>query len=182
MVDPGDDAAEIASALKKRDLVVERYLITHGHVDHVTALADLCDAFPAPVSMHPLDSAWAFTERNTLPPFYPQPPRPAPIDRELGDGQTWADAGFTYTVLHTPGHSRGSVSFHFPEPGWLFPGDVLFCGSVGRTDLPGGDWLTLQKSLRRLMTLPDATRVFPGHGPETTISQERVSNPFLRID
>lgn len=181
VIDPGDDADRICEELKAHALTVERFLITHGHMDHVYALAGVRERFPAPVSMHPLDAAWAFTDRNTMPPFYSEPPRSVPVDRALAEGQEWSDAGFAYQVLHTPGHSRGSVCFYFDSIGWLFCGDVLFMDSVGRTDLPGGDWATLQASLRRLMELPDATRVFPGHGPDTTIGREREQNPFLRM-
>lgn len=179
VVDPGDDANRIVAALRDRNWQVEHYLLTHGHMDHVCALADVHAVFPAPVAMHPIDAEWAFTDRNTMPPFYMTPPRAVPILRLLSDGQRWSELGCEYEVLHTPGHSRGSVSFHFPDQGLLFSGDVLFRDSVGRTDLPGGDTPTLFRSLKRLLELPDETRVFPGHGPATTIGRERIHNPFL---
>lgn len=179
VIDPGDDADQIARILQARELTPVCYLLTHGHMDHVSALADLREQFPAPVAMHPLDAEWAFTIRNTMPPFYIRPPRAVPIDRSLADGQEWEDAGLRYRVLHTPGHSRGSVSLYFPDAGVLFPGDVLFRDSIGRTDLPGGDVQAIYESLRRLFELPDETRVYPGHGPETTIGRERRYNPFV---
>lgn len=179
VVDPGDDASRIIATLRERGWAVACYLLTHGHMDHVNALADVHDAYPAPVAMHPLDAEWAFADRNTMPPFYLVPPRAAPIERSLEDGQRWTDVGLTYDVLHTPGHSRGSVSFHFPDHGVLISGDVLFRDSIGRTDLPGGDAPTLFRSLHRLLELPDETRIFPGHGPATTLGRERARNPFL---
>jgi glyoxylase-like metal-dependent hydrolase (beta-lactamase superfamily II) len=114
-----------------------------------------------------------------MPPFYVRPEAPDGIERELVEGQEWIDAGFRYQVIHTPGHTPGGVCFLFPEEAWLISGDTLFQGSIGRTDLPGGDMRVLQQSLARLLQLPDSLRVFPGHGPPTTIGVERRTNPFL---
>ena len=180
LIDPGDDADRILALLNRRGWSVERYLLTHGHMDHVSALAELINAHPAPVALHPLDAAWAFTAANTMPPYYPDPPRAAPIERHWADGQQWTDLGLTYEVWHTPGHSRGSVSLIFREAGLLFSGDVLFAGAIGRPDLPDGDARTLATSLKRLLTLPDEMRVYPGHGGPTTIGRERKHNPSLR--
>lgn len=180
LVDPGGDAEAILRILQKHQWRVALYLLTHGHMDHVSALAEVREHQPAPVAMHPTDAAWAFGPANTMPPFFPDPPRATPIDRALAEGQRWTDLGLSYDVLETPGHSRGSVSFHFPDHGLLFPGDVLFQDSVGRSDLPGGDPRVLTRSLQRLLTLPDATHVFPGHGPATTLERERKHNPYLK--
>jgi glyoxylase-like metal-dependent hydrolase (beta-lactamase superfamily II) len=180
VIDPGGEAEQLLAAIQQRRLKVIAYPLTHGHVDHVTALAELHRAHPAPIGMHPADAAWAFSPRNALPPWYDAPEDPGPIDRAYDDGQTWTDAGFPYEVWFTPGHSPGGVSFYFPTQDALFPGDCLFQSSIGRTDIPGGHAPTLMQSLRRLLTLPDHTRVFPGHGPETTIGQERRHNPFLQ--
>ncbi len=180
LVDPGDDADRILDLLKRRGWTVDRYLLTHGHMDHVFALAEMLGAQPAPVALHPLDAAWAFTSANTMPPCYVEPPRAVPIARHWADGQRWVDLGLAYEVWHTPGHSRGSVSLVFREAGLLFPGDVLFAGAIGRPDLPGGDARALAASLKRLLTLPDETRVYPGHGGPTTIGRERRHNPYLR--
>lgn len=180
VVDPGGDPKVLQDFLAKKKVSVEGYLITHGHADHVGALAAMHKFAPAWIAMHPVDAAWAFEPINALPPYIEQPDRPDRIERNLAEGQTWTDAGFTYSVLETPGHSPGSVSFFFNKEGLLFSGDVLFQDSVGRVDLPGGSGEVLMKSLRRLQTLPDSTRVFPGHGPETTIGAEKKSNPFLR--
>lgn len=180
VVDPGDEAESIRAVLDPRGWSVAAYLLTHGHMDHVSALAEMVRAFPAPVGLHPRDASWAFREANTMPPFYPTPPRAVPIDREWQEGQQWTDLGLTYEIWETPGHSRGSVSFYFKDAGLLFSGDVLFADSIGRSDLPGGHAPTLAHSIRRLLTLPDEVRVYPGHGPATTIGRERRRNPFLR--
>ena len=180
VVDPGDDAPGIIDLLRERGVQVAAYLLTHGHMDHVTGLAEVAAAFPAPAGMHPRDASWAFSETNVMFPFYDTPPRAVPIARDWQDGQTWTDLGLTYEILDTPGHSRGSVSFLFREQGLLFSGDVLFADGIGRTDLPGGDAPTLVRSLQRLLTLSDETRVYPGHGPATTIGRERKRNPYLR--
>lgn len=180
VIDPGDEAPRIAATLRENRLKPALYLLTHGHMDHVSGLADLVERLPAPVAMHPVDAAWAFTEDNAMPPYYDTPRAPPAIARNLANGQTWTDADLTYRVLETPGHSPGSVSFYFPEEGLLFPGDVLFAGAVGRTDLPGGHAATLWNSLQKLLDLPPATVVYPGHGPATTLAAEKAGNPFLQ--
>lgn len=180
IVDPGGDADSILDVLDKQGWRVALYLLTHGHMDHVGALAEVLERHPAPTAMHPKDTAWAFGPKNAMPPFFPDPPRAAPVDRELAEGQRWRDLNLSYEVWETPGHSVGSVSFLFRDHGLLFPGDVLFADSVGRSDLPGGDPRVLTDSLKRLLTLPDETRVFPGHGPATSIGRERRHNPFLQ--
>ncbi len=180
VIDPGDDAPRIIAHIRKHDLQVAHYLLTHGHVDHVSALADVAKEFPAPVAIHAIDAKWAFEPINQLPPYYGVPKSPPAIDRYLEDQQEYEDAGFRYRVLFTPGHAPGHVSLYFEGNGVLFSGDVLFRGSVGRIDLPGGNGRDMQKSLQTLMTLPDDTVVYPGHGPSTTIGEERRTNPFLR--
>lgn len=179
VVDPGGDAPAIIGFLRERNLGVAAYLVTHGHMDHVHALADVHEAFPAPVGMASAERGWAFSPRNSWPPYYDTPRAPSAFARDWKEGQSWTDAGFTYTILETPGHSPGHVSFHFAGDELLFSGDVLFRGGIGRTDLEGGHAPTLLRSLRRLLELPDCTRVFSGHGPATTIGQERTTNPFL---
>ncbi len=180
VVDPGDEGTRIIDALQRRNLKVAYYLITHGHVDHVSALAEVAAALPAPVAMHPLDAKWAFQPVNQMPPYYGTPKAPPSIDRDLDDGQEWTDADLTYRVLFTPGHAPGHVSFYFPDAQALFCGDVLFQGSIGRLDLPGGNVKDMENSLQKLLALPDETVVYTGHGPATTIGQERRTNPFLR--
>ncbi|HMO04352.1 MAG TPA: MBL fold metallo-hydrolase [Kiritimatiellia bacterium] len=180
VIDPGDDAPEIAAHLDHAGLQVSAYLLTHGHVDHVSALADLVARRPAPVAMHPRDACWAFSPAAAMPPYYDAPRPPPAIDRELAEGQLWTDAGLTYRVLETPGHSPGGVAFYFEHAGTLIAGDTLFRGSVGRADLPGANPADLVASLKKLMALPDATLVYCGHGPATTIGEEKRHNPYLR--
>lgn len=180
VVDPGGDADSILDLLAANNWPPAAYLITHGHVDHVQALADVHARFPAPIGMHPLDAAWAFTDLNALPPYYDAPRAPPRIDRAWAEGQHWSDAGLVYAVIETPGHSPGGVCFHFPTEGVLIAGDTLFQGSIGRTDLPGGDPRAIEASLRRLARLPKETQVYCGHGPATTIGRELRSNPYLR--
>jgi hydroxyacylglutathione hydrolase len=180
VIDPGEDAGQIAVALRERKLTVAAYLITHGHMDHIGGLAELTRQFPAPVAIHPADGTWAFSPANAMPPYYDAPERPANIDRHLADGQQYEDGGLRYEIITTPGHSPGCVCFHFPAEKTLFTGDTLFSGSVGRTDLEGSDETLMESSLRRLAQLPGDTLVYPGHGPRTTIGREKRDNPFLR--
>ncbi len=180
VIDPGADAAAILALLDARGLDVAIYLLTHGHYDHISALAEVADKHPAPYAIHALDLKWAFSTANQAPPYYPLPRQPAGTPRALEDGQTWTDGGLNYTVIGSPGHSPGSICFYFPTDGVLFSGDTLFQGTVGRTDLPGGDGQVLTKSLRKLAELPSETRIFPGHGPETRLDDEFRINPFLK--
>ncbi len=181
VIDPGDDAGIIAVTLRQNKLTVAAYLITHGHVDHVSGLHEIARTFPAPVSIHPLDEAWAFSHLNQLLPYYDTPERPKTIERFLSDGQVFEDAGLRYEVIATPGHSPGGVCFYFPDEKCLFSGDTLFLGTIGRTDLDGSDEKLMKKSLARLVQLPDDTIVYPGHGPQTTIGQEKRTNPFMQL-
>ncbi len=180
VVDPGGDAAAILALLDRRRLTVAGFLLTHGHVDHLGALAEVADRHPAPIGMHAADLAWAFGPANQVPSFYPAPRRPRAACQPLSDGLCVASDGLRYTVIATPGHSPGSVCFHCPADGCLVTGDTLFQGTVGRTDLPGGDGRALADSLRRLAALPPATRVYPGHGPATTLAEECRRNQFLK--
>jgi len=179
VIDPGEDAEAVAAVLKQENLTVAAYLLTHGHMDHVSGLADLYDLFPAPVAMHAEDLEWAFTEHNQMMP-YGTPRRPPEVARTLADGQEWTDAGLTYRVIGTPGHTTGGVSFYFPEEKVVFAGDTLFAGSVGRTDFSGGSSRMLGESLKKLANFPDDTVVYCGHGPQTTIGHEKRTNYFMQ--
>lgn len=180
VIDPGADADAILAFLETHGLEVSCYLLTHGHMDHISALAKVSQKHPAPFAMHALDLKWAFTPSNQLPPYYSTPKRPASTLRTLEDGQAWTDGGLNYQVIGTPGHSPGSVCFYFADEGVLFSGDTLFLGTVGRTDIPGGDGRVLTQSLHKLAQLPSATRIVPGHGPETKLTEEFRINPFLK--
>jgi hydroxyacylglutathione hydrolase len=180
LVDPANEPQRILDTVAHRHLTVEAILVTHGHMDHVSGLAHIAAQLQAPIAMHPVDARWAFTPMNAMPPYYDTPEQPETIARPLAEGQSWQDIGARYDVWELPGHSPGHVAFYFPDEACIFSGDVLFRGSVGRIDLPGGDGAALQRSLQRISTLPDETRVFCGHGPDTTIGAERRTNPFLR--
>jgi glyoxylase-like metal-dependent hydrolase (beta-lactamase superfamily II) len=179
--DPGDDAERIDAALEALGLEVAAYVCTHGHADHISALAELHGRRPAPVLMHSSDLAWAFGPRNRIEPYYDAPGRPDTADlRALEAEREWRMGGFHFQCIETPGHSPGSCCLLFPAEGALIAGDTLFKGSCGRTDLPGGDPRKLRESLNRLKQLADETRVYPGHGPDTTIGIERRTNFYMQ--
>lgn len=179
VIDPGAEVATIENHLAQRRLGVAAYICTHGHCDHVSALAGLRRKHPAPVAMHPADAKWAFSPDNSFEPEYPEPESPGAIDRPLKDGDSFKDGGISWKTIATPGHSPGGICIYVDEQSLLFTGDTLFAGSVGRTDLPGGNSRILAASLRNLVRLPENTVVYPGHGPETTIGRERQTNFFL---
>jgi hydroxyacylglutathione hydrolase len=179
IIDPGCDAEVILDFLQARQLTVASYMLTHGHMDHISALAPLHDACPAPIGLHSKDITWAFTESNQMPP-YGIPRKPSEISRVLAEGQVWQDGGLTYKVIESPGHTPGGVCFLFPTESVLITGDTLFAGSVGRTDFPGGDSRVLKASLKRLAALDDPLKVYPGHGPTTTIGYEKKTNYFMQ--
>ncbi len=180
VIDPGDDISAIVRLLEKHQLQVEQILITHAHIDHVGGAARLKKLTGAPIYMNQLDLPLLKMMDVQAGWLGIAPPEVQPPDVSAEDGLQLMVAGETAHILHTPGHTQGSICLHLPEQHLLLAGDTLFAGSVGRTDLPGGDFSALIRSLRQsILTLPDATRVLPGHGPATTIGQERESNPFL---
>jgi hydroxyacylglutathione hydrolase len=190
IVDPGKDAEEpIVDALRKHRLSPVAVLLTHGHFDHVFAVAPVCDGNDIPAWIHPEDREMLTDPLKGISPqgaafFGGRLAMREPKEvRALADGTVLDLAGLKITVDHTPGHTRGSVIFRseIEEGGrLLFAGDTLFAGSIGRTDLPGGDLPTMMHTLRtKLLALEDDTVVLPGHGPSTTIGRERASNPFL---
>jgi len=180
VVDPGADAQRIAHYLREQNLTVDGWVLTHGHADHLSALAPLARQFPAPVAMHPQDAAWAFTSLNQIPPYYAVPEAPPQGCRELLANEPLQLAGLTITILETPGHTPGCVCLYMADAATLISGDTLFAGSAGRTDLPGGHAGQLTASLKKLATLPDNCRVYPGHGPTTSIGHEKRVNPFMQ--
>jgi glyoxylase-like metal-dependent hydrolase (beta-lactamase superfamily II) len=180
VVDPGDDIPRIVALLQKHRLTVKQILITHAHIDHIAGAARLKQLTGAPILYNPRDLPLVKmmdVQAGWLGMATPEVHAP---DDTLEDGNVIAITGLSGTILHTPGHTQGSVCLHLPTQQLLLAGDTLFAGSVGRTDLPGGDGRTLIRSIHaKLLPLPDSTIVVPGHGPNTTIGRERESNPFL---
>jgi len=179
VIDPGQDAAHIIDHLNHAKVHVAAYLLTHGHCDHIAALSEVYAAHPAPVGMHTDDASWAFISANQFPPYYPPLLNPPPMTISVEDGGTIELAGLRISTISTPGHTPGCVCFHFVEGRVLITGDTLFAGSVGRTDLPGGDPRLLAQSLKKLRILPAVTRIYPGHGPDSTIGREIKTNYFM---
>ena len=178
VVDPGEDPDPILAALRHRGWSCDGIWLTHGHMDHVLGVPAVREATGAPIHLHAADRFLY----DAAPRFGPMPwesvTLPVP-DHELHEGDTVRVGTLDFSVRHVPGHSPGSVCF--TGHGLAIVGDVLFAGSVGRTDLPGGDHKTLIDSIQRaLLSLPDSTVVWPGHGRQTTIGVERLTNPFLR--
>ena len=176
VVDPGGEASELGAQLERLGTSCAAILITHGHFDHVGGVADLADATGAPVYMPEgeRDRLERYSE------FAPagMPGRPHTPDHLLAGGETIDVAGLQFDCVSIPGHSPAHIAFYIP--GHLFSGDLLFAGSVGRVDLPGGDWDTLLDSVRVLTDrYPPETIVYPGHGPQTTLGAELERNPFL---
>jgi hydroxyacylglutathione hydrolase len=181
LVDPGDEAARIALAVEQTGLEIGEILITHAHNDHVGAVGALVEEYACPVLMH------AEAE-----PILQQLPTQAmmmglrfgkvpAVDRHIEDEEALEVGGLKLRALYTPGHAPGHLAFYVEGERLVLSGDALFAGSVGRTDLFGGDMDLLMRSINeRLMTLPDETDVFPGHGPRTKIGNERAHNPFLQ--
>jgi hydroxyacylglutathione hydrolase len=190
IIDPGQDAeAGIEEIVERYRLRPAAVLLTHGHIDHIWSVAPVCGARDIAAYIHPADRDLLTDPAKGLP---MQPGQQVfggltfsePDDVvELAAGMTLDLAGIQLVVDHAPGHTPGSVTFRLPaaaEPGTLFTGDLLFAGSIGRTDLPGGDYETILESLARVcLPLPDETAVLSGHGPQTTIGAERAGNPFL---
>ncbi len=182
VIDPGDEPEEILALARDMGVSITRILASHAHLDHILAVRDVADATGAPFLLHADDvgiaermpeSARAWLNRDVLP--------PPEASAHPVDGQDIEVAGVTLKVIHTPGHTPGSISLYAAEARLLFSGDTLFRESIGRTDLPGGDTDTILASIRqRLYTLPEDTRVLPGHMQETTIAHERAHNPFVR--
>jgi len=181
VIDPGAPEDVLLDALD--GLTVEAVLLTHAHFDHIGGVDLVRKTFRCPVWLHPLEADWLGDPGLNGSARWPEVTPPVttdPPDRELNDGDTLELIGETFRVLHIPGHSPGSVGFLCGD--LLFGGDVLFRRSVGRTDLPGGDPAALGRSIsRKLYALPDGVRVFPGHGPATTIGEEKRENPYVRM-
>jgi hydroxyacylglutathione hydrolase len=178
IIDPGDEAKRILKRVKDLKLDIKLIVLTHGHIDHIGALKEVKEATGAEVAVHG-DDAKSLKEQplgKIFGLFYATPPPP---DRLLKGGDSIDIGDLHFLVIHTPGHTSGGICLL--GEGVVFSGDTLFNYGIGRSDLPGGSYSQLMNSLQtKLMTLPDDTIVYPGHGPETTIGAERMGNPFLR--
>jgi hydroxyacylglutathione hydrolase len=181
VVDPGDEAARIALAVEQTDLEVGSIIVTHAHIDHVGAVAALADEYACPVLMHAESEPMLMqlpTQAMMMGLKFGKVPA---VDRHISDGEVLEVGNLRLRSLYTPGHAPGHLAFYIEDEGVVLSGDALFAGSVGRVDLPGGSMEVLMRSIEeRLLTLPDETWVYPGHGPQTSIGNERTSNPFLQ--
>lgn len=181
LIDPGDEAPRLLGALEEHQLELKAIWLTHAHFDHVGALADIKDAHEVPVHLHPADepllehaadaaAMWDIPLRQPTTDFVP-----------LGEHERLQLGNLNVTCLFTPGHAPGHIAFYLPDEALVIAGDALFKGSIGRTDLPLGNHQQLLDSIKtQLLTLPPETKVYPGHGPETTIEEEARLNPFLK--
>jgi hydroxyacylglutathione hydrolase len=181
VIDPGDNIADVLALVHKHNLRVKQIVITHAHIDHVGGAMKLRAATGAPIllnhndyqllKMLELQAAWLGMES----------PGKVDVDHSLGESDKVEAGPLVANIIHTPGHTEGSICLYFPDEQKLIAGDTLFAGSIGRTDLPGGSFDKIIRSLhQKVLALPDETIVVPGHGPVTTIGEERESNPFLR--
>jgi hydroxyacylglutathione hydrolase len=182
VVDCPYEPDELLKHLRSRKLVPSHLVLTHAHCDHIGGLSDFRKAFPAcQVLIHAAEAEFLSRPELNLSAFFGQPLSLPAADGLLQGGSTIALAGADWAILHTPGHSPGGISLYAPALGIAIVGDTLFAGSIGRTDFPNSDFDTLAASIRsKLYTLPELTRIFPGHGPESSIGKEKRSNPFVR--
>jgi glyoxylase-like metal-dependent hydrolase (beta-lactamase superfamily II) len=177
IIDPGDDGSSIMKQVKALGLSIMIIVLTHSHIDHVGGLADVKKATGAVIAIHENEAPFLLKQPRLMEFMPPTPPSP-PADRLLKDGDMIKVGKLKFKVLHTPGHTSGGICLL--GDGIVFTGDTLFNYSIGRADFPGSDYDQEMQSIRsKLMTLPDETRVYPGHGPATTIGTERKGNPFI---
>jgi hydroxyacylglutathione hydrolase len=180
VIDPGYDIPQILSVLAKYQLTVKKILVTHAHIDHIASAQELKRITGAPILYNQADLPLVAMMDVQASWFNLAVPTVLPPDHSPADRETVSVAGIEGEVLYTPGHSEGRICLYVPAQNLLLAGDTLFAGGVGRTDFPGGSSKKLLSSIQeRLLTLPDATLVVPGHGSTTTIGTEREHNPFL---
>jgi hydroxyacylglutathione hydrolase len=181
VIDPGDEIEEILALVRKHNLQVKQIVITHAHIDHVGGAMKLRAATSAPILLNENDYALLKMLDVQATWIRVPPPGKVEIDRSVTTGETVSAGAHSAQILHTPGHTEGSICLYFAADKKLIAGDTLFAGSIGRTDLPGGSTQKIMRSLHdTVLTLPDETVVVPGHGELTTIGEEREGNPFLQ--
>jgi len=183
LIDPGGDVGRVLALREPGGYHVARIFCTHGHVDHVAGAAEARAATGAPLQIHAGDEGWLAALPKQAEMFGFDTVEPPKVDHRHADGETFMVGELEARVIHTPGHSPGSSCLFFPEAKTIFTGDTLFSGSVGRTDLPGGDVDALFRSIKeKLFTLGDAVQFHPGHGPAGLLGDERRANPFVGED
>ena len=181
VIDPGDDIEDVLALVRKHNLTVKQIVITHAHIDHVGGAMKLRQATGAPILLNQNDYALLKMLDVQAAWLGMATPGKVEIDRSVATGDSVAVGSLNAGVLHTPGHTEGSICLYFEPEKKLIAGDTLFAGSIGRTDLPGGSYKKIINSLHeQVLALPDDTVVVPGHGPMTTVGEERQSNPFLQ--
>jgi hydroxyacylglutathione hydrolase len=181
VIDPGDQIDDILAILKRENLKLTQIVVTHAHIDHVGGAMKLKAATGAPILMNQDDQALLKLLDVQAAWIGMRPPGAVVVDENIADGRVLKIGTIPANVIHTPGHTEGSICLYLPDQQTLVAGDTLFAGSIGRTDLPGGSFDKIMRSLHtRVLALPDDTAVVPGHGPATSIGQERESNPFLQ--
>jgi hydroxyacylglutathione hydrolase len=181
VIDPGDQIEEILEILRQEKLTLKQIVITHAHIDHVGGAMKLKAATGAPILMNQNDYALLKMLDMQAAWIGMRPPGDVQVDETISQGRVLKIGEISSSVIHTPGHTEGSICVYFPTEKKLIAGDTLFAGSIGRTDLPGGSMDKIMRSLHtQVLALPDETKVVPGHGPVTTIGEERETNPFLQ--
>jgi hydroxyacylglutathione hydrolase len=180
VIDPGDDIEDVLAIVRQHKLDVKQIVVTHAHIDHVGGAMKLRAATGAPILLNQNDYELLKMLDVQATWIGVAAPGDVVVEGSIGDGESLRTGNLTANVLHTPGHTEGSVCLYFPSEKLLIAGDTLFARSIGRTDLPGGSFEKIMRSLHdRVMTLPDDTVVIPGHGRRTTIGEEREENPYL---
>ncbi|MFE8695450.1 MBL fold metallo-hydrolase [Cytobacillus sp. FJAT-53684] len=180
--DPGEESGKLRRFIEQKQLKPLAIILTHAHFDHIGAVDDTRDEYNIPVYIHEKEADWLLDPALNGSHFFEMGKlvRGKPADHFITDEKELKVGDFSFQIFETPGHSPGSLSFYFKDAGLVISGDALFSGSIGRTDLPGGNQDQLLRSIHeQLLTLPEETIVLPGHGPATTIGQEMDSNPFL---
>lgn len=182
IIDASFEPAPIVEFIRSRGLKPQALILTHAHIDHIAGVREVLAAFPGlPVNVHEAEREWLTDPLLNLSSFSGMPVTAPEASRLLQEGDELVLGGDAWRVLHTPGHSPGGITLYHAPSKTAIVGDALFSGSIGRTDFPGADHATLVRSIKtKLYTLPEDVRILPGHGPESTIGRERLSNPFVR--